>query len=270
MAKWIILLISACIMAFLLYHAFRFGNPHKLYMVIGKKGAGKSVTIAKLANKYHKKGYRIYSNMEINGIGDVMMFNPKEIGELNFKSHSVIFLDEVGLLFDNRKFKDFKDSTNQWFKFQRKYKCIVWLFSQSYDVDLKLRSLVDSLYLAENFCNAWAILKKVQRKITIVHASDKGESRIVDDLDWTPWYTLPFGGLIISYIPHWIRYFESYNAPVLKSENFTVYNKEIKRNVKFNISNSLVSVLRNRPTRYIFSKSAKNAVKNISESSEAS
>ena len=44
---------------------------------IGKKGCGKTCTIAKLALKYTKKGFKVYTNVE--GISNTYLFDPKNL-----------------------------------------------------------------------------------------------------------------------------------------------------------------------------------------------
>lgn len=203
-------------------------NPYKLYMYFGKKGAGKSTTIAKLAYQYKKKGWNVYTTIPIPGC---YMFNAKEIGKLMFPPQSAVFVDEVGMIWDNRNFKTFREDTRDWFKLQRHYQCAVHLFSQAYDVDLKLRNLTDNCFLVTNWFNCITVCRKINRFITIVHAdSGTGESHLADDMDFTPWYTIPFGGAVFTWIPHWIKFFDSYDAPVLPLENFTYYDERTDLN----------------------------------------
>ena len=94
---------------------------------------------------------------------------------------------------------------------------MVYLFSQSFDVDKKIRDLTDHLYIVQNFFNCFSIARRVTKKLTVVHAdkSAQGESKIVDDYNIDPLWQCFFGSIVITYIPHWAKYFKSYNPPAL-------------------------------------------------------
>lgn len=219
--KFVIILIVVAyftVLALIVYGS-KYRNPYRLYMVFGKKGSGKTTLIAKLTLKYLKKGYKVYSTVPIPG---ALLFDARDIGKIMFDCNSVMFCDEGGILFDNRNFKNFRDDTRDWFKFQRHYKVKVYIFSQAFDIDVKLRNLTDYMYLTNTYFNVISVARRVQRKIVIVHPSAQGESRISDDMDFTPWFFAPFGGLIVTWIPKYIKYFDSFDAPELAPGKFTL------------------------------------------------
>lgn len=196
----------------LLVYAWRYRNPYRLIMVFGKKGSGKTTLIAKLTHKYLKCGVKVYSTVPIPG---AYLFDVKKIGFADFDAGSVIFIDEVGMIWDNRNFKNFLTEVRDYFKLQRHYKHTVYLFSQSFDVDLKLRNLTDSMYLTKTYFNVISIARRVNRSITIVHPSGEGESRIADDLDFAPLLAFWSFPIRITWIPAWVRYFDSFDVPEL-------------------------------------------------------
>lgn len=205
------MLMLTCFMVLLVY-AYLYRNPYRLIMVFGKKGSGKTTMIVKLTQKYIKRGIKVYSTVPVPG---AYLFDVKEIGFSHFDAGSVIFIDEVGMIWDNRNFKNFLTEVRDYFKLQRHYKHTVYLFSQSFDVDLKLRNLTDSMYLTKTYFNVISIARRVNRSITIVHPSGEGESRIADDLDFAPllaFWTFP---VRITWIPAWTRYFDSFEVPKL-------------------------------------------------------
>ena len=123
-----------------------FLNPYKLVFVFGKKGSGKSTLIQKLSNKYYKNGWTVYSTEEsLNP--EILPIDPKNIYNYEFPEHSCIFIDEVSLIWDNRDFKTMDKKVIEWFRYQRHHKCRVFLFSQSFDIDKKLRDLKVLEYL---------------------------------------------------------------------------------------------------------------------------
>lgn len=191
-----------------------FSNPYKLYMVFGKKGSGKTTLLTKLAVKYMKQGKHVYSTVRIPG---VRYFDVQKVGDYVFPENSVVFVDEVGIIWDNRNFKNFRNEVRNYFKFQRQYKNIVYLFSQTFDVDLKLRNLTDGMYLCKSYGGVLSIAFKIVRNITLVESTAESESRIADNLEFEPIINLFFGGepIIMTWIPNYIKYFKSYDPPAL-------------------------------------------------------
>lgn len=162
-------------------------NPYKLIMIFGKKGSGKSTILTKYAIQYLKKGWTVYSTEHIPGvyyippgyIGKFMLkdynYTPIYLDDyrglkrlllklrLKFFPHRpkiLLLIDEVGMIYDNRHFKNFNDSVRDFFKLQRHYyvKCV--MFSQTFDVDKKLRDLTDCMYLVKNFARVFAMERR--------------------------------------------------------------------------------------------------------------
>lgn len=196
----------------LLCFAWAYRNPYRLIMVFGKKGSGKTTMIVKLTQKYLKRGVPVYSTVPVPG---AYLFDVKNIGFSMFPPGSVIFIDEVGMIWDNRNFKAFKTEVRDYFKLQRHYRHTVYLFSQSFDVDIKLRNLTDSMYLTRTYFNVISVARRINRSLTIVHPSGEGESRIADDLDFAPLLALWTFPVRITWIPAWTRYFDSFEIPEL-------------------------------------------------------
>ena len=223
MVKWIILLVAWFILAFFVYHILKYRNPYKLYMLFGKKGSGKTTFIVKMAIKYMRQGRTVYSTVPVPG---AYGFNPQDLGKLMFEPNSVVFFDEAGILFDNRDFKNFSKDKVEYLKLMRHYGVTIYMFSQAFDIDKKIRDLTDYCYLVTNWFNCISVARKINRRITIVHA-DKGgtgESHLADDMDFTPWFTIPFGGAIFTWIPAWTKYFNSFDAPELPKKDFIYYD----------------------------------------------
>lgn len=162
-----------------------------------------------------------------------------------FPPNSLVLIDELGLVFNNRAFKSFRPETISWFKLQRQYRCRCICCSQADDYDKSIRNLVDHIYLISNVANCFSMARKVVRSVSIVSASDgMGESRIVDDLSFTPWFTIPFGGAFFTWIPAYTKYFKSFNPPELPLTDFIFYDERADLyhvNVFVRISNYLRS-----------------------------
>lgn len=196
----------------LLLYAYLYRNPYKLIMVFGKKGSGKTTLIAKLTYKYLKKGRPVYSTVPIPG---AFLFDVDKIGLVDIPEEAVIFIDEVGMIWDNRNFKGFKNHVRDYFKLQRHYRHTVYLFSQAFDIDIKLRNLTDHMYLTRTFFNCISVARRVQRKIVVVHPSGDSEARIADDLEIVPIILFWMQSAFITWVPRWVKYFDSFDVPSL-------------------------------------------------------
>lgn len=212
------LIIFISLIFFVVIMARKYRNPYKLILVFGKKGSGKTTLLVKKAIQYIRKGKEVYSTVYVPG---THLFDVQEVGQRTFPRESVVFIDEVGMIWDNRNFKAFRTDVRDWFKLQRHHHVTVWLFSQTNDIDKKLRDLMDEMYLCTCHMNFISIARKIKRSITIVHPSGDAEARIADDIDFVPvWYSL-FGAksALFTYIPNWVRFFDSFEVPPLPIVN---------------------------------------------------
>lgn len=190
-------------------------NPYKLYMVFGKKGSGKSSFLVKQALKYYKKGYIIYTNMQDMLIPGVRYIDGDQLGDFVPEQNSLLLLDEVGMLFDNRNYKNFKNSTRDFFKLQRHYHVIVYLASQTFDIDKKLRDLTDMMYLVLHV-GAVSIAKPIVRKVVLTESVGDQESRISENLKFKPPWNWKF-----TWLPGTAKYFDSFQVPDMPKLPFT-------------------------------------------------
>lgn len=197
---------------FCFYYAKKFANPFKLIMVFGKKGSGKTTLLTKFALEHLAQGWTVFSTVDVPGC---ITFDVKKVGDYVFPDKSAIFIDEVGMIWDNRNYKQFKESVRDYFKLQRHYRNKVFLFSQTFDVDVKLRNLTDAMYLCTCHMGFISIARKIRRDIMIVEASGESESRIADSLKFEPIWLSLFGlkTAIFTFIPHWAPYFDSHEVP---------------------------------------------------------
>lgn len=233
---WILFFIFCLCLIPVIFLTIKYRNPYKLIMVFGKKGAGKTTFLTKLAYQYQKKGRPVYSTEWAPG---VHMFDVNLIGKMMFPENSVIFIDEVGMVWDNRNFKNFKTEVRDYFKLQRHYKHTVYLFSQTFDIDLKLRNLTDAMYLLRCHMGWLSIARKIKRDIVLVQPTGESESRIADSLEFEPFLLSLLGckTIIFTFIPRWAKLFNSHEAPLL-GENQSTYveipdNPKIKKMYAF-------------------------------------
>ena len=233
----IFLIFCLCFPLFcLLFHksTCKFLNPYKLIFVFGKKGSGKSTLLQKLSYQYVRKGWSVYST-EVSDIGQnvpikqkkkhrrktdeedhsfhtIRKIDPKKIYEYQFPPKTCIFIDEVSLIWDNRNFKNMDPKVVSWFRYQRHYKCRVYLFSQSFDIDKKLRDLCDEMYIVNKFARVLVRAKRIIRKPIVVHPSPEAPARIDEDLVVDGPLMAIFGGRIYASIPHWAKTYDSFKC----------------------------------------------------------
>lgn len=227
----IVVFITAGILMLVTY---KYRNPYKLVMIFGKKGSGKSTLMTKIALKALKRKRPVYSSTPIPGC---FLMSADDIGFKHFPEDSVILIDEVGTIWDNRNFKNFKPEVRDYFKYQRHYKHTVYLFSQAFDIDLKLRNLTDCFYLCKCYFNVFSVARRINRSITLVHPTAEGEARIADDLTFEPWFLFWAGGFRFTYIPFWIKYFDSFSTKPLDLKEYDLIPPlpRVKKGVKFYI-----------------------------------
>ena len=206
-----VLMILLCVSPLIFNFATRkYLNPYKLYLVFGKKGSGKSTYLVKLAKQYlkRKKRWNIYTNMDELFIPGVRHFDIKHLGDFVPEADSLLLLDEVGMIWDNRDYKTFRPEVRDFFKLQRHYHVTVYMASQTFDVDKKLRDLCDGMFLHSNFMRVFTLGRRITRQVVITESTSEAESRISEDLK-----ILPFWNWTLTYIPKYAKYFDSHSIP---------------------------------------------------------
>ncbi len=209
---WLILLFV--ILFFFLFSKFvsRFANPYKLNYVFGLKGAGKSTFMVKNMLSDLKNGWTVYTNMSDVSIDGVRYFDVSELITKTPPPKSSLYIDEAGLVWDNRGFKSFDSGYTAFFKLQRKYKCKVTINSQSFDVDKKIRDLVDHMWLMTNIFNVIGVARPIKRTIKLLEAQGNSEARIADNLRFASLTQFKF-----FWMPKYWTYFNSFEAPERKN-----------------------------------------------------
>lgn len=182
-------------------------NPFQLLFILGKKGSGKSTLLVKMMKKHLKKGYHVYTNMRECVIPGIVYIDIENLGYYRPVENSFVALDEVGLTYDGRKFKSFRDEWRDFYKFQRKYQCKIAMASQSWDVDKKVRDLTDKFYLCRRY-GPISLARFIKRDWKVIESDGENESRIAD--------TLKLGSIfssMVTWIPAYTKVFDSFAAP---------------------------------------------------------
>lgn len=185
-------------------------------MYFGAPGCGKSTHAARLAVRSLRKGIKVYSNFPIKGTYQL------DIGEIGVKhfENCLMIIDEAGIAYNNRDYKEFPKAALRFFKMHRHYKVSCVFYSQGWDdCDKKIRTL----------CQAWYNMKKLG-PITFIREFckrvdvDKETHQIIDEYFKTGFFK---GGLHFIFRLPYYKYFDSWDAPKLKlSEDLLWYESE--------------------------------------------
>ena len=157
--------------------------------------------------KHLKKGWTVYSDFPVN-ISGVRLINANDLNSFKPCENSLVCLDEVGLTWNNRNYKDFSQGLTEYIKLQRHFKVKMIIASQSFDVDKKVRDCTDSMILQSNLWNIISISRPIIRSITLTEPTSEAESRIADRLQFDKFWHWRF-----YFMPKYWKYFDSHSVP---------------------------------------------------------
>lgn len=182
-------------------------NPFTLTFLFGKMGVGKSGLIAKFASQdlQDPQFKKVYTS---TGIPGTYKFDPKDIGRnKTFEPYSSIYIDEFGLLYNSRDFKEFPKAAREWFKYLRQSKCKVTIFSQAPDIDKSIRDIAHGYGLLRRV-GPFVILFDVAKNID-VGSDAEGNGQLIDN-----YFKLGIiGGIHIYYLPRYFGLWDSFDPP---------------------------------------------------------
>lgn len=211
----IFLFIACIVLSILAKH----NDPYRdIYFIIGKPGSGKTTYFAHQIHKYDKlnkrlirhgkKPWTIYSDSYFN-IPGVRIIDAKNLSKYWPEEKSVIFIDEINLIWDSRKFKSFDDGINEFYKLHRHAETIIYAASQDFDADKRIRTLTTHLLVTNNLFGIFALVRPVIRKFPyFTEPSAEHGSDITDVYKMsviTNWR--------IYFMPKYFKYFKSFEKP---------------------------------------------------------
>ena len=167
-------------------------HPHVLNVYFGVPGSGKTtfaayltkwalhenpiitfcrrhrnpVTNLLLRSRYLKRRIDVYSNVPITGA--YRLDAKADIGFFMIENAKII-IDEAGIEYNNRNYKNFPQEAIYFYKYHRHYQTSVDVFSQSYeDMDVTLRRLAQNFYVVRrslvSFC---VVARRIRRKVGV-------------------------------------------------------------------------------------------------------
>lgn len=181
-------------------------------LFFGSPGCGKSTLACKLM--FYSDSSYIYSNFD----NDLSHQIPSEyIGRFAFPDHSELYIDEAGIDYNNRNYKNLSQDTIEYLKLHRHFKNDIFLFSQSWeDTDITLRRLTDELWYMKKK-GPFTICRKLRKSVKV----NKETEQIIDGYK--------FAGVLWNLLPpplHEKTFFMFYRKPYFK--HFNSYSKPKK------------------------------------------
>lgn len=158
--------------------------PQIVSIYFGVPGSGKTTYAAYLARHDLKRGIPVWSNVPITGC---YQLDPKnDIGNYMISGGRVI-IDEAGIEYNNRDFKDFSKKSLYFYKYHRHYQLAIDVFSQGFDdMDKKIRTLAQRLYVVKKGLLPWFIHRRQIKKRVGINDMSK---EIIDEYYFVPWST---------------------------------------------------------------------------------
>lgn len=203
-----IIIIAVFVLLLVTFHLCtrKFVSPYTFTIVFGKKGSGKSCSMQKDLIKHYRAGWHCFADSNTD-LPFVKKIDAKKIYAYQFPANSFICIDEVNLLWDNRNFKSFEEAVQKWFRLQRKHRCKVLAYSQTFDCDKKLRDLADRLAVQRKFARVFTSRRYYIKTPRVLSAeTTRDTSKIVDDYVKVPLF---FHGVDIAYIPKYVKCYDT-------------------------------------------------------------
>lgn len=218
-------------------------HPIQLNVYFGVPGAGKSTYAAFLARsaaresiiirlcrrypcrlsewilngKNWKRKIPVFSNVPIKGT--LELDARKDIGNVMISDGKLI-IDEAGVEFNNRDYKNFPKEAIKWFKYHRHYGVSVDVFSQSFeDMDITLRRLAQNFYVVKRSIFPYFVLtKRIRRKVGI----DENTHQLCDHY----FFGLPILDTKWIFCPPLWKMFDSYSYEELPPKQWTLWDAD--------------------------------------------
>lgn len=212
---------------------------YKIKLLVGAPGVGKTSVAQWLVLDYLKDDIPVWSNVCLAGayeldIKDLMEFDfITKDKEGNERRGGVLILDEAGIDFNGRQWKDFSTNFIKFFKLHRHFKLDIYVFSQGNDVDMTIKRLAQEWYklvrpripIVKNY---FVQLIPVTTNLVI----DKGDWKIIYEAD-----TSIFNSHFIPIYKTW-KYFNSYEVPQLPYKDWDKWSdvEEIPQKKRFSFN----------------------------------
>lgn len=143
----------------------------------GSPGCGKTTLGVRIISKLLRKKKCPYNYMYAN-FDQILVptVDLDKLGSWTFPFNSYLFVDEAGIEFNNRNYKNFPPGLIKWLKLHRHYGVNVDFVSQSWeDMDITIRRLADELWYVKRIGPA-TYVRRIFKEVRV----DKESHQIVD------------------------------------------------------------------------------------------
>lgn len=197
----------------------RYNDPYRdIFFIMGKPGSGKSTYFVNKILQYEKKNkkllkkgkqpWAIYSDTPIN-IPGVRIFDPLDLAKCYPDEKSVLFIDEISLVWDARKFKQFDSGVSEFMKLHRHAKVVIYCASQNFDCDKRIRDLCTHFHIVKQFLGVFCLVRPVKTIFPIfTEAQDDKGSQITSGYEWASIFEWK-----LFYMPKCFKYFNTRSLP---------------------------------------------------------
>lgn len=141
----------------------------------GTVGGGKTLSMTAEAIKYHRMGFKIYSNYALKGI-PYIAFNKTEFEKFqrdkNALKNAVVLIDEAHIYIDSRRSQRNVVAT-YFFNQSRKRNLRVLMTSQQWtQLDIRLRRIINKVITCINTTQKAGLISSKKESITIAQVSE--------------------------------------------------------------------------------------------------
>lgn len=190
------------------YLAYLYKKANKQSKIITwcEKHHNKWISKIIIKSRLFKRRRKVFSNVPVTG---AYQLNVAEDIGIHMIEDALVLIDEAGIEYNSRNFKNFPQEAIYWWKYHRHYKTEVCVFSQSYDdMDITIKRLSQKYFVIKKslFPNC-IVLKPIRRSIGI----DKLTHQIADMYD----FDLPILSYKWIYCPPLWKLFNSYSRKEL-------------------------------------------------------
>lgn len=188
---------------------------NNIQIFIAALGAGKSTTITAMCKKDIKRKRNCAVNCDDIQLKGLMHYKTEDLGYDEIHGFN-IYIDEGSLFFDNRRYmsdKEYRARSNEfvsWLRGIRHDNNNILLFTQSYDVDKKLRTLASSIWIGYRFCRVFTVWRRLKKSVALRDDALSADTQISDKLVFVP-LIIP-GAFKIVFLPFHVHQFDSYKS----------------------------------------------------------
>lgn len=94
------------------------------------------------------------------------------------------------------------------------------MFSQTFDIDKKIRDLTDEMYLVEKKLRVFSYAKRILKRTVLNKSSAEAPSKIDEDLVFDSLLLFWCGSRRFTFIPKYAKYYDSFEAERLLEREF--------------------------------------------------